>query len=67
MWRGIPDFFTPNLHALRGSTAALGVESAAYYSTAPLRETLNALVDFDYLCECRTRMTVGAATMLAMQ
>jgi NTE family protein len=58
--RGIPDFFTPNLHALRGSQAALGVEQASYYSTAPLRETLLSLVDFDYLCQCRTRMTVGA-------
>src|SRR5258706_9422981 len=44
--RGLPNFFTPNLHALRGSTAALGVESAAYYSTAPLRDTLLELVDF---------------------
>ena len=61
--RGIPNFFTPNLHALRGSTAELGVESAAYYSTAPLRATLNSLVDFDYLCECRTRMTVGAVNV----
>jgi NTE family protein len=58
--RGIPNFFTPNLHALRGSNAALGVESSAYYSTAPLRETLKSLVDFDYLCQCITRMTVGA-------
>ncbi|MBX3605192.1 MAG: patatin-like phospholipase family protein [Piscinibacter sp.] len=64
VWRGIPDFFTPNLHALRGSTASLGVESAAYYSTAPLRETLGTLVDFDYLCECRTRMTVGAVNVV---
>ena len=61
--RGIPNFFTPNLHALRGSTAALGVESASYYSTAPLRATLNSLVDFDYLGECRTRMTVGAVNV----
>jgi NTE family protein len=61
--RGIPNFFTPNLHALRGASAELGVESAAYYSTAPLRETLNALVDFDYLCECHTRMTVGAVNV----
>ena len=58
--RGIPNFFTPNLHALRGQNAALGVEAAAYYSTAPLRETLTELVDFDYLCQCQTRMTVGA-------
>lgn len=65
VWRGIPDFFTPNLHAWRGQTAALGVESAAYYSTAPLRETLLELVDFDYLCDCRTRMTVGAVNVVS--
>jgi NTE family protein len=58
--RGIPAFFEPNLLALRGAQAALGVEQAAYYSTAPLRETLSALVDFDYLDTCRTRLTVGA-------
>ncbi len=57
---GIPAFFTPNLHALRGSTAPLGVEAASYYSTAPLRATLQSLVNFEYLCLCRTRMTVGA-------
>ena len=62
--RGIPNFFAPNLHALRGSAAALGVESAAYYSTAPLRQTLSELVDFEYLCECRTRMTVGAVNVV---
>ena len=61
--RGVPNFFTPNLHALRGSMAPLGVDAAAYYSTAPLRETLNALVDFDYLHECRTRLTVGAVNV----
>ncbi|OUM03027.1 patatin [Variovorax sp. JS1663] len=58
--RGIPDFFTPNLHALRGANAQLGVEAASYYSTAPLRGTLESLVDFEYLCQCHTRMTVGA-------
>jgi len=63
--RGIPNFFTPNLHALRGSAASLGVEAAAYYSTAPLRQTLLELVDFDYLCECRTRMTVGAVNVVS--
>jgi len=64
IWRGIPDFFTPNLHALRGSHAALGVESAAYYSTAPLRSTLEELVDFEFLCGCTTRMTVGAVNVV---
>lgn len=65
--RGIPDFFTPNLHAWRGQMAALGVEQASYYSTAPLRQTLQELVDFDYLCECHTRMTVGAVNVVSGQ
>jgi NTE family protein len=63
--RGISDFFTPNLHAWRGQTAALGVENAAYYSTTPLRDTLTGLVDFDYLCQCHTRMTVGAVNVVS--
>jgi NTE family protein len=58
--RGIPGFFEPNPLALSGVQAALGVEQAACYSTAPLRETLAALVDFGYLDTCRTRLTVGA-------
>lgn len=65
--RGLPDFFTPNLHAWRGPNAALGVEASAYYSTAPLRGTLEQLVDVDYLCECRTRMTVGAVNAVTGQ
>ena len=58
--RGIPSFFTPNLAALRGSKAEVGIEAASYYSTAPLRETLNELIDWKYLGDCRTRLTVGA-------
>ena len=58
--RGIPSFFTPNSAAFGNSKAEVGVERASYYSTAPLRETLGELVDFDYLCECHTRLTVGA-------
>jgi NTE family protein len=65
--RGIPAFFAPNLHALRGSTAQLGVEAASYYTTAPLRATLQSLVDFEYLCQCRTRMTVGAVNACSGQ
>src|SRR5690242_15875400 len=58
--RGIPAFFEPNLAALRGTRAEVGVESAAYYSTAPLRETLEELVRFDTLHGGPTRLTVGA-------
>jgi len=68
--RGIPAFFEPNLAALRGSRASLGVERAAYYSTEPLRRTLAELVDFAALRgEASMRLTVGAvnATSGAMR
>lgn len=58
--RGIPGFFEPSLAALRGTRAPVGVESAAYYSTAPLRRTLGDLVDFKRLQGGPTRLTVGA-------
>jgi NTE family protein len=41
----------------------VGVDEAALYSTAPLRETLKTLVDFDYLNERRSRLTVGAVNL----
>ena len=56
---GIPAFFKPNPAALAGTQAVVGVEAASYYDTAPLRETLLSLVNFDYLREGRTRLTVG--------
>lgn len=58
--RGIPAFFEPSPSALRGVRAQVGVESAAYYSTEPLRETLGELVDFKSLAGGPTRLTVGA-------
>ena len=61
--RGIPSFFAPNPGALRGTWAESSVEQASYYSTEPLRETLQDLVDWPYLCDCRTRLTVGAVNV----
>jgi len=61
--RGIPSFFAPNPFALRGATAETSVEQASYYSTAPLRETLHELIDWKYLRDCRTRLTVGAVNV----
>jgi NTE family protein len=58
--RGIPAFFEPNLAALRGTRANVGVEQASYYSTEPLRHTLLDLVDFKSLAGGPTRLTVGA-------
>jgi NTE family protein len=58
--RGIPAFFEPNPAALRGALASVGVESAAYYSIAPLRRTLEELVRFETLRTGSMRLTVGA-------
>ena len=65
--RGIPAFFEPNLGALRGVQAALGVESAAWYHTEPLRRTLRELVDFDQLQGGGMRLTVGAVNVCSGQ
>jgi NTE family protein len=65
--RGIPSFFIPNPAALRGTHASAGVEQASYYSTAPLRATLEPLIDWKYLCDCRTRLTVGAVNVCTGQ
>jgi NTE family protein len=58
---GVPGFFRPNVMAHAGDAYPLGAEQAGYYSTAPLRETLSELVDFDLLNSNKPRLTVGAA------
>lgn len=58
--RGLPGFFKPHLPGMMGMHARMGIEQAAYYSTAPLRETLSDLIDTDYLQSMATRLTVGA-------
>ena len=61
--QGIPAFFTPNPAAWLGSHIQLGVEKAAYYTTAPLRATLADLVDLEHVAAWRTRLTIGAVSV----
>jgi NTE family protein len=63
MAQGIPTFFGPNLVSWFGPHAPVGVESAAYYTTAPLRDTLSELIDLDQLNSCSPRLTVGAVNV----
>ena len=58
--RGVPGFFSPRLPAWGGLQARVGLDCASHYSTAPLRETLCALIDFDVLNAAHPRLTVGA-------
>jgi NTE family protein len=61
MASGVQGFFQPNPAAWFGTYARLGPELAGYYSTEPLRKTLEELIDFDLLNSGAPRLTVGAA------
>jgi NTE family protein len=56
---GVPGFFTPRIPPApfwpMGSS-----ESQSYYDTAPLKKTLEGLVDFDRINDLKTRLSVGA-------
>lgn len=57
---GVPGFFEPNPQALWGMRTQLGVEHAAFYSTAALRATLAGLIDFGRLKTGHLRLSLGA-------
>ena len=56
---GVPGFFTPRIPPAPlwppGSQ-----QSQSYYDTAPLKKTLERLVDFDRINDLKTRLSVGA-------
>lgn len=56
---GVPGFFTPRIPppALWPSSSA---QSLSYYDTAPLKKTLERLVDFDRINDLKCRLSVGA-------
>ena len=58
--RGVPGFFAPNPRSWLGTHTTLDVTEAAYYTTAPLRDTLDELVDGQRLAKGDTRLTLGA-------
>ena len=60
---GVEGFFTPNLPAAGDVHAELGVERAAFYTTEPLRGTLEDLIDFDYINAKHGRLTLGAVNV----
>ncbi|HEX6218146.1 MAG TPA: patatin-like phospholipase family protein [Sphingomicrobium sp.] len=60
---GVPAFFSPNPLAFTSPHYRLGADSAGYYSVAPLRRTLEELVDLDQLNNGGTRITVGASSV----
>lgn len=59
---GVPGFFRPRFPPAKfqpdGSVGAI-----SYYDTEPLRETLNALIDWDYLNDGPIRLSVGSVSV----
>jgi NTE family protein len=59
---GVPGFFRPRFPPAplwpQGSS-----QSQSYYDTAPLRATLERLVDFDRINDLKTRLSVGAVSV----
>ena len=58
---GLPNFFQANPFAFAGPHTRLGADAAGYYSTAPLKRTLEKLIDFSLIKKGGPRLTVGAA------
>ena len=62
MARGVPGFFQPRFPpaaVMPGGSAG----ASSFYDTAPLRDTLTELVDFDYLNSGRVRFGTGAVNV----
>jgi len=60
---GVPGFFRPNPCALTGTHVPVGVTQASFYSTDPLRATLDDLVNFHRISAHATRLTLGAVNV----
>ena len=58
---GVPGFFRPNPAAFFSQHTPLGADNAGYYSTEPLAQTLNELIDWGQVNTGGVRLTVGAA------
>jgi NTE family protein len=59
---GVPGFFTPRLPPAPLWPQGMP-QSQSYYDTAPLKKTLERLVDFDMINDLKTRLSVGAVSV----
>ncbi len=59
---GVPGFFTPRMPPAPLQPRAT-MEAISYYDTAPLRETLERLVDFDLINAGAVRLSVGCVNV----
>lgn len=57
---GVPGFFKPNPIAFLGTHNPVGITQASFYSTEPLLDTLDKLVNVSLVNAKATRLTLGA-------
>ncbi len=63
MASGVQGFFSPNPFAWMGEYSPLGAGLSSYYSTGPLQDTLEKLIDLNLLNGKAPRLTMGAANV----
>jgi NTE family protein len=61
--QGIPSFFRPRPTAWAVPLANIGLDEASYYSTEPLKRSLESLMDMKILAQANMRLTVGAVSV----
>jgi len=59
---GVKGFFAPTFTNWLDANKKVGIENASYYSTKELKDTLNRLIDLDYLNSKKVRLTIGAVS-----
>ena len=59
---GVPGFFTPRIPPAPLWPVGT-VQAQSYYDTAPLKKTLERLVDFDRINDLKVRLSVGAVSV----
>jgi NTE family protein len=60
---GVPGFFSPRANGLWDLDQTVPTSAASFYDTAPLEATLNEFVDFNYLNQRHTHLTVSAVNV----
>ena len=67
MHLGLPGFFAPHHRAWLSPHLPLAEETAGYYETSRLHDTLTELVESSRLAACTPRLTVGAVNVRSGQ
>jgi NTE family protein len=63
LFDGVPGFFSPRANGLWDLEQQVPTGQASFYDTSPLEKTLNQFVDFNYLNEGHTQLTVSAVNV----